>query len=191
MRENLTEDLDFLAHQGIARLRNLLDGVRGASRRGRCRRRGARASTSRCRSPGRHRGEAVATASNASTWRSPPSSAGAGAGNVLHAYRGRRHLLGADELREPLEPVVGDRRHADVRLVRLDAYAVISAPAFVNALKSVVLPALGSPTMPTSSATAAKGTRQPPTGSRSPRSAAARHGTTARGGSGCSDGARG
>ena len=42
-----------------------------------------------------------------------------------------------------------------------DAYAVISAPAFVNALKSVVLPALGSPTMPTSRATAAKGTRQP------------------------------
>ena len=40
-----------------------------------------------------------------------------------------------------------------------DAYAVISAPAFVSALKSVVLPALGSPTMPTSSATAAKGTR--------------------------------
>ena len=40
-----------------------------------------------------------------------------------------------------------------------DAYAVISAPALVRALKSVVLPELGSPTMPTSSATAAKGTR--------------------------------
>jgi hypothetical protein len=36
-----------------------------------------------------------------------------------------------------------------------DAYAVISAPAFVSALKSVVLPELGSPTMPTSSAMAA------------------------------------
>ena len=34
------------------------------------------------------------------------------------------------------------------------AYAVISAPAWVRALKIVVLPALGSPTMPTSSATA-------------------------------------
>ncbi len=32
------------------------------------------------------------------------------------------------------------------------AYAVISAPAIVSALKSVVFPALGSPTMPTSSA---------------------------------------
>ena len=32
------------------------------------------------------------------------------------------------------------------------AYAVISAPAFVSALKSVVLPEFGRPTMPTSSA---------------------------------------
>ena len=37
---------------------------------------------------------------------------------------------------------------------------MISAPAFVSALNSVVLPALGSPTMPTSSATAAKGSRE-------------------------------
>jgi hypothetical protein len=33
-----------------------------------------------------------------------------------------------------------------------DAYAVISAPARVRALKSVVLPLFGRPTMPTSSA---------------------------------------
>ena len=33
-----------------------------------------------------------------------------------------------------------------------DAYAVISAPAWVNALNSVVLPLFGSPTIPTSSA---------------------------------------
>ena len=35
----------------------------------------------------------------------------------------------------------------------IDAYAVISAPARVSALKSVVLPAFGRPTIPTSRAT--------------------------------------
>ena len=38
-----------------------------------------------------------------------------------------------------------------------DAYAVISAPARVSALNSVVLPLFGSPTIPTSSAIAASG----------------------------------
>ena len=38
-----------------------------------------------------------------------------------------------------------------------EAYAVISAPARVSALKSVVLPLFGSPTMPTSRAIAAPG----------------------------------
>ncbi len=38
-----------------------------------------------------------------------------------------------------------------------DAYAVISAPAFVSALNSVVLPAFGRPTIPTSSAIGGEG----------------------------------
>ena len=39
-------------------------------------------------------------------------------GNVLHANRGRCHLAGAHERRETAEPVVRDRGHADVGLVR-------------------------------------------------------------------------
>ena len=41
----------------------------------------------------------------------------AGAGHVDDADRGRGHLAGGDELGEPTEPLVGDRRHADVRLL--------------------------------------------------------------------------
>ena len=41
------------------------------------------------------------------------------AGDVLHPDRGGCELLRADERRDPVEPVVGDRGHADVGLVRL------------------------------------------------------------------------
>ena len=40
-----------------------------------------------------------------------------GAGHVDDSDRRRGHLAGGDELGEPPEPPVGDRRHADVRLL--------------------------------------------------------------------------
>ena len=42
---------------------------------------------------------------------------GARTGNVLHPNGGGSQLLRTHEIGEPFEPVVGDRRHADVRLV--------------------------------------------------------------------------
>ena len=49
----------------------------------------------------------------------PAEKGRARARNVLDADRGGRHLLRAHELGDPVEPLVGDRGHADVRLVRL------------------------------------------------------------------------
>ena len=62
---------------------------------------------------------ASSTTSSASTWRRLPSSCGAGARHVDHAHRRGRDLLRADDVREPVEPLVGDRGHADVLLPEL------------------------------------------------------------------------
>ena len=45
------------------------------------------------------------------------------AGDVLHPDRRRRHLARVDDLRKCVEPDVGDRRDADVRLPVLAAAA--------------------------------------------------------------------
>ena len=69
----------------------------------------------------------------------------AGPRDVHDAHRGGRDLLRADRLGELTQPVVGDGGHADVVPARrLRA---------VSARKSDVLPAFGSPTIPTWSAT--------------------------------------
>ena len=39
-------------------------------------------------------------------------------GNIDDAYCSRRHLLRADDLRQALEPIVCNNRHAEVRLLR-------------------------------------------------------------------------
>jgi hypothetical protein len=46
-----------------------------------------------------------------------PEQLGAGARHIDHPDRGGRRLLRGDELGEPAEPVVRDRRHADIGLV--------------------------------------------------------------------------
>ena len=120
VREDLAQDLGLLAHCRRRPTSPASRRARGASRRGRCRRRAARASSvSRSLSGSPPRREAVRDGEQRVDLAQAAEEGRAGAGHVLHPHRGRRHLLRADELREPLEPVVGDRRHADVRLVRL------------------------------------------------------------------------
>ena len=135
--------------------------ARGASRRGRCRRRAARASASRGRLRVAAGREAVGDREERVDLAEPAEQRRARAGHVA------TRIAAGVTFFAPTSSASRSRRSSAIvamptfGLSVWDAYAVISAPAFVSALNSVVLPAFGSPTMPTSSATAAKGTRQP------------------------------
>jgi hypothetical protein len=69
--------------------------------------------------------------------------------HVDDADRRRRDLLRADDLCQPIEAIVRDHGHAELGFCATSEYAVTCAPAWVSALKSVVFPELGRPTMPT------------------------------------------
>ena len=157
MRQDLPQDLGLLAHRGIARLRHLLDPLEPLRDVVACRRRAARASSVSMSLSGSPPGE--------------KPSARRGARRPGAGRRGARARCRERPARGPPPASPSSRRRArraapsrssaivampTFDLSVCDAYAVISAPALVSALKSVVLPALGSPTMPTSSATAAR-----------------------------------
>ena len=97
------------------------------------------------------------TARIASTWRRLPSSAGPVPGTST-----TRIAAGVTFRAETSAASRGRRSSAIAAMPTFgfsvtDAYAVISAPARVSALNSVVLPLFGSPTIPTSSAIEAPG----------------------------------
>ena len=151
VREQALGELGFLPLCAVARLRLLADA---SSRRSTCSRSAtmsSRRSVSRS-APDRRRPRSRRARRGARRLTELAGDLGAPR-DVDDADRCRRHLLRADDLGEPVEAVVGDHRHPEVRLLRDVRIGGHLRPARVSALKSVVFPELGRPTMPTRSAT--------------------------------------
>ena len=72
------------------------------------------------------------------------------AGDVDQLQDGRDDLLRFDELVDRGQPLIGDGDDADVGLDRAERVVLLAMPAAVSALKSVLLPTFGSPTIPAS-----------------------------------------
>ena len=145
MREHLTEDLGLLANSGIAGLGLFLDSFQALRDMVRVRDEQLELELLEVAPRVARAGKAVRDSKERIDLPKTSQEGRTGAGHILDPHCGGCQLPRADERADPLQPVVGDRRHADVRLVRLRCVRGDLRPGLRERVEERGLPRIGEP----------------------------------------------